>query len=360
MLKVAMDIRAIPKSGIGVYCRILSAELPKNGRNVNAYVCGGENITSINGFWNKSFSYLKRAVMSQIKLAKLIHKEHIDIYHNPCNSGVPIYCNSKIVVTIHDIIPHVLHQYYLNSFIERMHYEIRLRWAIWRSDAIITISEFSKAELLKYYAVDKNKIYVIPKGCSESYKADKSKSRMVREKFNITHSYIMTMGGSEYRKNVKTVLAAYDKNFADVYDLIVVGGAWQDVDLSKKYQHDPQVKFLQGVSDEDLQALYNGAEVFVFASIYEGFGLPMLEAMHCGTPVVAAAASCLPEVAGEAALYFEPLDAKDLSRVLKKILTDKDLRVRMINRGFTRMKLYSWDKTIRQTYEVYKRVLGHA
>ena len=120
--------------------------------------------------------------------------------------------------------------------------------------------------------------------------------------------------------------------------------------MSKKYQHDPRVKFLPGVSDEYLQDLYNGAEVFVFASIYEGFGIPMLEAMHCGTPVIAANASCLPEVAGEAALYFEPLDSEDLSRVLKKILTDKDLRVCMINKGYSRKKLYSWDKTVQQTF----------
>lgn len=358
-MKVAMDIRAIPKSGIGVYCRILSAELPKNGRKVKAYICGRESNTGIKGFWNKLGSSLKRAVVRQVELAKLMHTEHIDIYHNLRNVGVPLYCGGKIVVTIHDIIPHVLHQYYLKSFIERFHYEISLKWAIWRSDAIITISEFSKAELLKYYAVDKNKIYVIPQGCSENYTTDPSRSMLARKKYNIRRPYIMTMGGSEYRKNVKTVLKAYDKNFAGEYDLVVIGGAWREVNLSKKYQHDPRVKFLQGISDEDLQDLYNGAEVFVFASIYEGFGIPMLEAMHCGTPVIAANASCLLEVAGEAALYFEPLDAKDLSRVLKKILTDKELRARMIARGYIRMKLYSWDKTVQQTYEVYKQLLGH-
>ena len=165
-------------------------------------------------------------------------------------------------------------------------------------------------------------------------------------------------GSSEYRKNVKTVLEAYCGKFDASYDLIVIGGTWRDLDLTKEYANNKGIKFLTGISDEDLLALYNGAETFVFATFYEGFGIPLLEAMHCGTPVIAAKASCLPEIAGDGAEYFSALDVQDLRRALEHVLSNADYAAELVQRGFDRAKLYSWEKTVAMTYEVYKKVLG--
>lgn len=357
-MKIAIDNRAIAHSGIGVYSRILLKQLPKNGREVSVVAYGDDIAVNRNGFWNKYVNGIKRVLRDQITMSGWLQANNVDVYHNPRNTGTPLSCKSKIVTTIHDIIPHIYPQYYLNSPVERAYYELMLRLAIKRSDAIITISEFSKQELLRCYDVGKKPIYVIPQGCNEEYHQDDSAEKQIRDKYAIRRPYILTMGGSEYRKNVKTVLEAYCGKFDASYDLIVIGGAWRGRDLAKEYADNKEIKFLTGISDEDLLALYNGAAAFVFASFYEGFGIPLLEAMHCGTPVIAAKASCLPEIAGDGAEYFSALDVQDLRRALEHVLSNADYAAELVQRGFDRAKLYSWEKTVAMTYEVYKKVLG--
>lgn len=357
-MKVAIDNRAIAYSGIGVYSRILLNQLPQNGRNVSTIIYGDSIAVNRNGFWNKYVNGMKRVLRDQFTMSRWLQYNHIDVYHNPRNTGAPLYCRSKIVTTIHDIIPHVYPQFYLNSPVERAYYEVMIRLAIKRSDAIITVSEFSKQELLKNYDVGNTPIYVTPLACNEEYCVNNDAVEKIRDKYNIHRPFIMTMGGSEYRKNVKTVLKAYCGELEESYDLIVIGGAWRGIDLPKEYADNKGIKFLTGISDENLLSLYNGAEAFVFASFYEGFGIPLLGAMNCGTPVIAAKASCLPEIAGNGAEYFSALDVDDLRRALRRVLGDKVYAAELVDRGFERAKLYSWEKTVAMTYEVYKRVLG--
>jgi glycosyltransferase involved in cell wall biosynthesis len=358
-MKIAFDVRAIPQSGIGVYTRILKESLPLYYDNIK--VCDYTDGYSVDrkNIFNKYVNSLKRLLRDQLTINSWMKNNNVDIYHNPRNTGAPIICGGKVVVTIHDVIPHVLPQYYLNSPIERIYYELMLREAIYRSDAIITDSEFSKREIVKYYNVNPEKITTIYLDCSDNFKplAEDVVSN-VKDKFSIKRPYFLIMGGSEYRKNVRTVLATYGKYFKDNYDIVVVGGAWRNLDLSKDYGHINSIHFLKGISDEELCALYNGAEVFIFASIYEGFGIPLLEAMNCGTPVVAANSSCLPEIAGDAALYFEPLDCEDLKVTLNRLLTDQSLKEKMIKSGFVQAANYDWKKTVAETYEVYKKVLN--
>ena len=358
-MKIAFDIRAIPQSGIGIYTKILKESLPLHADNIE--VCDYTDGFSVDrkNIINKYVNSLKRLLRDQLTIDRWMKKNKVDIYHNPRNTGAPIICGGKIVVTIHDVIPHVLPQYYLNSPIERVYYELMLREAIYRSDAIITDSEFSKSEIIKYYHVNPEKITTIYLDCSDNFKplAENVVSN-VKDKFAIRRPYFLTMGGSEYRKNVKTVLATYEKYYKDNYDIIVVGGSWRNYDLSKSFGHIDGIHFLKGISDEELCALYNGAEIFIFASIYEGFGIPLLEAMNSGTPVVAANSSCLPEIAGDAAVYFEPLNCEDLRQALQSLLTNHSLKEKMIQQGFIRANYYDWNKTIAETYAVYKKVLG--
>jgi len=354
-MKISIHTRAIQKSGIGNYTNILLKLLPHNGREVEILPFKDDMQVDGKHFWSKMATKFKRLNYNMLYLPRWLKKNNVDVYHNPSNTRVPLWSPCKVVSTIHDIIPHIYSGVYLRSFLPRIYYEMMIRLTIFHSDIIITISEFSKYELMRAYGVSSNKIRVIPQACSSAFRVlPECDVQIIQQKYKLSRPYIMTMGGSEYRKNVKTVLDAYIKKYMDEYDLVVIGGAWRGVDLHEIYRNYSGIHFFQEVSDEDLIGLYNGASVFVFASFYEGFGLPLLEAMNCGIPVISARASCLPEVAGDAAEYFEPLDVESLCNLLDKVLSDKCLQNNMINKGFIRSKLFNWEKTVAMTYEVYQ------
>ena len=178
----------------------------------------------------------------------------------------------------------------------------------------------------------------------------------VKERYRLYKKYILAIGGSEYRKNIQRLINVYLKNFRDDYELIVVGGKWRDIDLAKKYQGE-NIKFITGVPEEDLIAIYNMADAFVFPSFYEGFGIPVLEGMACGVPVVTSNVSSMPEVGGDAAIYFNPYDENDIAEKIKMVLDDKQLREEMILKGVEKVKEYSWEKCARETLKVYEEAL---
>ena len=357
-MRVAIDNRAVIHSGIGNYSAILLSLLPKVNKDIETIAYEDNLTVNRQGLWNKYINGFRRVIKDQITIFGWVRRQNIEIFHNPRNTGVPIFCPCKVVVTIHDVIPHVFPKFYLSNYIEHLYYEVMIRLSIYRSDKIITISEFSKQELIKYYQVPADKIVVIPLACSDKFRVlDHESIEKVKTKYQLKRPYILTIGGSEYRKNVKTVLEAYDKELNKQYDLIVIGGSWRGRDLANEYKDKDGIKFLTGIPDDDLVALYNGATVFVYASIYEGFGLPLLEAMQSGTPVIAADSSCLYEVAGDAAVYFRPVDVIELKKRIKAVLIDCRHCNDMISAGFARAQLYSWEKTIARTYEVYKNLL---
>ena len=357
-MRVAIDNRAVIHSGIGNYSAILLSLLPQVNKDIETIAYEDNFAFNRQGFWNKYVNGLRRLIRDQIFLSSWMKKEKIDLFHNPRNTGVPFFHTGKVVVTIHDIIPHVFPKFYLGNIIERLYYEVMIRLSIYRSDKIITISEFSKQELIKYYQVPADKIVVIPLACSDKFRVlDQESIEKVKTKYQLERPYILTIGGSEYRKNVKTVLEAYDEEINKQYDLIVIGGSWRGRDLANEYKDKGGIKFLTGIPDDDLVALYNGAAVFVYASIYEGFGLPLLEAMGCGTPVIAANTSSLPEIAGNAAVYFVALDVVDLKNKTKNVLLNVKLKEKLIKQGFVRFHLYNWKYTVQKTSSIYKKIL---
>lgn len=355
-MRIGLDNRAIKFSGIGVYTCNLNERFVEAGNYVGLYNDG--LVVSRERFLKKYINFLKRILKEQLGMDKWFKKNSLELYHVPKNTGVPFFHNIPVVVTIHDIIPHVFPDKYLSNILERIWYELAIRVSIHRSDKILTISNFSKEELIRYYDVDSSKIEIVSLAYNEDFRKieDTSMLNDVKEMYCLNKKYILAIGGSEYRKNIQRLINVYLKNFRDDYELIVVGGKWRDIDLSKKYQGE-NIKFITGVPEEDLIAIYNMADVFVFPSFYEGFGIPVLEGMACGVPVVTSNVSSMPEVGGDAAIYFNPYDENDMAEKIGMVLDDAQLREEMISKGLEKVKEYSWEKCAIETLKVYEEVL---
>ena len=356
-MRIGLDDRAVRFSGIGVYTNSLYKKYIELNNVVLMY--NDELIISREKFIKKYINFLRRILREELGLNRWFKSELLEIYHVPKNTGVPFFHNIPVVVTIHDIIPHVFPDKYLSNILERIWYELAIRVSIHRSDKILTISNFSKEELIRYYDVDSSKIEIVSLAYNEAFRKieDKSMLNDVKERYRLSNKYILAIGGSEYRKNIQRLINVYLKNFRDDYELIVVGGKWRDIDLSKKYQGE-NIRFITGVPEEDLIAIYNMASVFVFPSFYEGFGIPVLEGMACGVPVITSNVSSMPEVGGDAAIYFNPYDEKDMADKIRMVLDNEQLRDVMVKKGLEKVKEYSWDKCARETLKVYEEVLS--
>ena len=174
---------------------------------------------------------------------------------------------------------------------------------------------------------------------------------------DLNRKFLLSIGGTEFRKNTGIVMDLFCRGELPDYDLVMIGDEWKGHRFTQEQLSNPRIHLLGRVSEKDLVFLYHRAAAFVFPSIYEGFGLPPLEAMAAGTPVIAAKASCLPEILGDAAQWFNPLSPADLLRAIHKVIDDPEHQKELVRRGLERVKSYTWENTINETLEVYKSVL---
>lgn len=355
-MKIALDNRVIQYSGIGNYIKNIYTHLSNFGQDIILY---DDRINvSRKSFFQKYIIFAMRFIKDQLFISQWLSKNNINVYHVPKNTGVPLFCSVPVVVTIHDIIPHVFSEHYLSNILERLYYEFAIRVSIHKASLIITISKFSKDELIKYLKVDSKKIIIIHLAYNKAFRIinDNLLLDSIRLKYSLESNYILAIGGSEYRKNVERLIHVYQNNFQEEYSLIVIGGQWRNINLSEKYASE-KIRFLTNVPQDDLVAIYNMAEVFVFPSFYEGFGIPVLEGMACGVPVVTSNISSMPEVGGDAAVYFDPFDEQDMAAKIRMVLQEKNLKESIIAKGLERVKLFSWEKCATETLKVYSDVL---
>jgi len=358
-MKVAIDASILSKTGIGNYTNRLINDLPKLFPG-DVFIKVSEPVPL-----RRDSSYLKyingfrRIYLEQIKMSQTLKMVGADIFHNPRNFGLPLYSPCKCVVTIHDIIPMIFSKVYLQSIVEKKYYNMSIRAAITRSAKIITDSKFSRDELIKHLGVKGDKIEVVYLGCGDEFRVidDSRLLQQVLDKHGVYRPFIVTIGGSEYRKNIARLIDVFQTKFAEDYQLVVIGGAWRKFDLRQDRGSLSNVVFTGPVTQEELVSLYSLASLFVFPSLYEGFGLPVLEAMACGVPVAASNSSSIPEVAGDAALMFDPMDENQMYLSIKKILDSKSLQKELTCKGLEQVKLFRWEDTLRQTMQIYRDVL---
>jgi glycosyltransferase involved in cell wall biosynthesis len=297
--------------------------------------------------------------------------------------NVPIFWFGKYVVTIHDLIKHkskgiaTTTRSPLVYWLKHLLYLFTVWSAVKRAAKVITPSNWWKEELIKRYKLPPEKVVVTYEGAEEKFKVQRAKGKVkeILEKYKIKKPFVIYTGSLYPHKNVERLVEAVklinQKLRFSNYHTTVRGNYLQLVVVcarnifyerfTKKIKQmgaEKYVNLVGFVPDEELVRIYQQAEAFVFPSLLEGFGLPGLEAMAVGLPVVASDSSCLPEVYGEAALYFNPLDVEDMATKIQQVISDKGLREKLIKKGFEQVKKYSWEKMAKQTLVVYLQVLA--
>lgn len=289
-------------------------------------------------------------------------------YFEPFFLTLPIVNKYKTIVTVHDLTPLVFPKYFQPGIKGRIKWTFQ-KMALKKADAVITDSESSKKDISKYTGISEEKIYVIYLAAGEEFKeyeVSSIKYKVLKEKYNLPGKFALYVGDVTWNKNLPTLIEAVKK--VDV-PLVMVGKAlvnsnydksnpWNQhlVKVQELVKNSKNVKCLGFVPTEDLVSLYNMATVFVMPSIYEGFGLPVLEAMNCGCPVVTAKGGSLPEIVGDAGNYVDAYSLESIAKGIKDVFNNKNLQEELSKKGLIQAKKFSWRKTAEETIMVYEEV----
>lgn len=292
-----------------------------------------------------------------------VAQANIDLFHG-ANFVLPLRLPCKTVATVHDIsFIHIPHAY---GRIYRRYMVMQTKRSLRAADAVIAVSEKTRDDLIKVFRAEPKRVTVIPNGIGEEFRNDYDQDYLskVRAQLMLPERYILHVGVVEVKKNIGVLLqAAAPLIKRGLVDGVVLAGrdglgADKIRGLANKLGLGNRAHFLGFVPQELLPGVYNLANAVVFPSLYEGFGLPVLEAMACGTPVITSNISSLPEVAGDAALLVSPNNSEELKQALERVLTDERLRASLREKGLTRVQEFTWEKTAAKHIEVYRRVLA--
>ncbi len=322
--------------------------------------------TGVENYTDSLLKYLKKKLKLNIVKPKSDNKylAHIwnhfilafkqgDILFCPANIA-PLYVpqSKKLIVTIHDVAFLTQPDSFSNLF--KNYYKYLMPFVIKRADKIITISEFSKNEILKYYPYAREKIEIIPLGISDRFKVIDS---------TLKEKVILYVGSLNKRKNFMGVIKAFEMLNRDDYKLQIVGDFSENFTIDDKIKqillsakNNKNIEFKRNVSGDELVHIYNNASIFIFPSFYEGFGLPPLEAMACGTPVITSNITSLPEVCADAVIYCDPYSNEDIKNKLESLLDNPNLQNNMIEKGLKHVKSFTWDKSAQKHINLFKKV----
>jgi glycosyltransferase involved in cell wall biosynthesis len=368
-MRIAINALAMKRElhGVGNYIRNLVWAFSRVDSENEYFIFGSsENLCHLEGLRRQFHIELApnnpvlRVAWEQTVLPLRLSRIRADVYHGPAFVA-PLMKTCGQVVTIHDmtsrLVPerHPLHR--------RLYMRAMIPAAIRRSDRVIADSESTKRDILDFEWAEEERICVVHLGVDGRFERVRDRKNLaeIREKYRLPREFILFVGAIEPRKNVETLVDAYlADSLSDRFDLVLAGSlGWGYSGLMQKLA----VSRVKGcirmpgyIDDTDLPSLYTAAAAFVYPSLCEGFGLPVLEAMACGAPVITSCVSSLPEVAGEAAILVDPTDMGALASALQRVLKDRELQEELSRRGQERAKLFTWDQTAKKTLEVYRQV----
>jgi glycosyltransferase involved in cell wall biosynthesis len=369
-VRIAIDARKLHDFGIGTYVRNLLRHLGRFDRTTDYVVLCREADEEMVRETGENFRPVSEAAKNyslseQLTVPLDLRREGVDLFHAP-HYVLPVLTPCRSVVTIHDCI-HLRFPQYLPNRLGYAYARSSLWVATHRSSRIMTVSETSKRDILRYYHVPEQKIDVIYNAIDERFGHPPASEdvELVRERYQLNDPFVLYAGNIKPHKNIERLIEAFHSlkqhGFEHVKLLIIGDEISKYATLRRavhRYKLHKHVRFFGFVSDETLACLYRLAAVFVFPSLYEGFGLPPLEAMASGTPVITSNVSSLPEVVGDAALLIDPYEPEAIADAIRRVLTDEALRADLKAKGLVRASQFSWERSIRRVREIYDEVLA--
>lgn len=290
-----------------------------------------------------------------------LRRRQVDLLH--VQFTAPPFASCPVVATIHDLS----FEHLPETFNRRSRVQLRLtvRRTARRARVVIVPSRFTRDDITKHYKIPAERVVVTPLAAAERFRpeTDEAGLRRVRERYDLAGDYLLAVGSIQPRKNLVRLIRAYARLVADAPEktpaLVIAGKrAWLSAETMRAAAATnlgDRLRFTGYVPDDDLPALYSGALCFVYPSYFEGFGIPPLEAMRCGTPVITGDRTSLPEVVGDAGLTVDPFDETAVAAAMRRVLDDPALRGRMRARGFEQAACFSWRETARRTLAAYER-----
>jgi glycosyltransferase involved in cell wall biosynthesis len=362
-MRIGIDARLTfySQAGISRYIQRLVREIPKLAPAVEwTIVQSRKDVRTLPGgrrvdAWTPCHHRLERWVLG----AELL-RHRLDLLHSP-DFIPPAFGAGRIIITVHDLNFVHFPQFLTKEALR--YYGGQIEWAIGRADHILADSHQTRQDLLKLLGAAPEKVTTVHLAADEQFRPVSDLSALGR--YDLSPGYILFVGTLEPRKNIPTLLTAYrillDRNVTDAPLVLVGRRGWLADDIfdtlsSLRLQN--QVRILDDVVGQDcLVQLYNGAAMLVIPSFYEGFGLPVLEAMACEIPVIAADRGSLPEIVADAGLLINPEDPDELATAIRRLLDDDQLRRELVRRGRVQAARFSWPEAARQTWQVYRQVL---
>jgi glycosyltransferase involved in cell wall biosynthesis len=369
-VRIGIDARKLHDFGIGTYIRNLLRQLARLDRqtefvllcrpdDAEALATLGENFRPVP---EKAANY---SVAEQARIPLALRREGVTLFHAP-HYVLPPLVGCPSVVTIHDCI-HLMFPQYLPNRFAHVYARTSITLAARRAVRVMTVSESSKRDILRFVDVPADRIDVIYNAYDERFGVDPGEEDVarVRERYQLHDEFVLYAGNVKPHKNLMLLIEAFDivrRRGLDHLKLVVIGDEISKYAALRRAVHQHQlhkyVRFLGYLPEETLAVLYRLAGVFVFPSLYEGFGLPPLEAMASGTAVVTSNVSSLPEVAGDAAVLVDPYDPQAIADGMYRVLTDEGLRLDLKRKGLARAKQFSWESSVHRIREIYGEVGG--
>ena len=367
-MRIGIDARKLHDFGIGTYIRNLLRQLARMDCQTEFVIlCRPEDRETVAALGDNFRAVVQTApnysISEQLRIPLALAREGVTLFHAP-HYVLPPLVRCKSVVTIHDCI-HLMFPQYLPNRLAYSYARTSIRLAARRATRILTVSESSKRDILRFVDTEPDKIDVIHNAYDDRFAIDPREEDVVRvrERFQLESEFVLYAGNVKPHKNLERLIEAFHlvrKRGLDHLKLVMIGDEISKYTALRRAVHQHQlhkyVRFLGYLPEVTLAVMYRLAGVFVFPSLYEGFGLPPLEAMASGTPVVTSNVSSLPEVAGDAAVLVDPYDPRSIADGIYRVLSDERLRRDLRRKGVARAGMFSWEQSVRRVRAIYGEV----
>jgi glycosyltransferase involved in cell wall biosynthesis len=372
-MRIGIDARMLTYTGIGRYVTELVTRVPVLDQNnayiiflrpedLQSFVIPSANVTAVSGI---STIY---NIQEQTTFRRIVEGQHLDLLHVP-HFNAPLWYRGKLILTIHDLIQAFFASTTtLRAHIKKIGYNFAIKHNVKKAYQVITVSEHTKHDVARWCKIDEDRIAVIHNGVSDKFcrtKLDPKRMQEILTGYGIKQPYLLYVGLHSPHKNLARLIEtmAILRRCKSEVQLVLAGKEdarytpWLREQVNK-LGLGQNVVFTGYVDDSMLTTLFLSAALFVFPSLYEGFGLPPLEAMACGVPVVSSQATSLPEVLGEAAVFFDPTSIDNMADKITEVLDDPEQRSAMVQKGHEQTKRFRWERMAEETLRVYREAMG--